>query len=152
MSSILIPPIRSIEELFAEYNPLEMRFNPRVPPPSQHLTSQRSAKTRRLTKRKTEDQWVTSYMAQQTEALQKPLTNGHIKGVPEEAPKVNGFSNNAGQLTEFPCRRVEDVNFSSAMLPNMDLDRIKVRERTEDALSQDFTLRLLKVDSKAVGC
>lgn len=139
---------RPIEELFVEYNPSEMRFNPRVPPPSQHLTNQLSTKTRRHGKRRTGDQWVTNYMIQQLEVLKTPLTNGHTKGSHGAAPKVNGFMDNVSQPGEFPCPRVEDLDFSSAMLANMDLETIKVRERIEDAMSQDFTLSLLRTDSK----
>lgn len=92
---------------------------------------------------------MTDYMTQQTEDLKTPLSNGHAKGVTKEAPQVNGCMKNVGHGVEFPCPGVEHVDFSSAMLPNMDLARIKVRERPEDAMSQDFAVSLLIPVSKA---
>ena len=89
-------------------------------------------------------------MTEETENLKKPLTNGHKKENVKGSLKINGFKDKIGCSTDFSCPDVDNVDFSSAMLSNMDLDSIKVRERKEeDAMSKDFTISLLKVESKA---
>ncbi|KAK8391922.1 hypothetical protein O3P69_017501 [Scylla paramamosain] len=139
---------RSIHELFEEYNPSEMRFNPPVPPPGQHLTNQVCSRAKKR-KRGNRSQYLTDFMSGQIETLKAPLVNGHSKGSINGIPKVNGFTENCGYLSEFPCVNVQNVDFSSGMLANMNLKRIKVREREEEAVSKAVAISLLKVEVKA---
>ncbi|MPC11607.1 Nucleolar complex protein 3 [Portunus trituberculatus] len=139
---------RSVYELFEEYNSSEMRFKPPVPPPGQHLTNQVCSRTKKR-KRGNRDHYVTDFMFTQVETLKSPLVNGHTKDKINGIPKVNGFTENVGYSGEFPCVNVQDVDFSSGMLANMELKRIKVREREEEAASRAVTVSLVKVESKA---
>ena len=83
-------------------------------------------------------------MSSQIETLKapSPRVNGHTEGAVNGVPQVNG-------LAEFPCVSVQDVDFSKGMLANMDLKRIKVREREEEDASKAVTVCLLKVETKA---
>ena len=134
--------------MFEKYDPSEMRFFPAVPPPAQHLTNQVCSRAKKR-KKGNRDQYVTDFMSRQTETLKAPLVNGHTKGRINGIPKVNGFTEDSGHLSEFPCVNMQGVDFSSGMLANMDLKRIKVREREEEDVSKAVTVSLLKVEAKA---
>ncbi|XP_071522675.1 nucleolar complex protein 3 homolog [Panulirus ornatus] len=145
----ILPPTltkRSVEELFKAFDPSEMRFNPAIPAPNQHLSSRLSSKIKWHAKRRKGEQWCTQYMMKETKALK-------MAGLLKSQVNVNSFSTNvnglckengvsSGQTLKKPrLKKLRKVNFFSGMLSNMNIDKIPVRKTLHE--SNDFTRSFL---------
>ncbi|KAG7162951.1 Nucleolar complex protein 3-like [Homarus americanus] len=146
------PSPRPADELFGMYDPSEMRFNPTIPNPSQHLSGKVN-KTKKLTKRHKGEQWMTHYMTQETQDLltvgllsEDPVTvNGSLSN------NINGHSeeNDQSSMAKSPSiTNLTTANFFTGMFSNMDVEKIPSQIMTESQYGEDFTLSLLKVASK----
>lgn len=132
---------RSIEDLFEDYDPSEMRFNPAIPTPSQHLSNRLSQKTRKHMNRLNNERWITDYMTQETRALASCSTNnpGTTTGCRAEVSSLENLA---------PVAELNDADFYSGMLLNMNLDEIPTRKISDDEVCEDFTISLLKSETR----
>lgn len=145
----ILPPTlkkRSVEELFKAFDPSEMRFNPAIPAPNQHISSRLSSKVKWYAKKRKVEQWCTQYMMEETKDLK-------MAGLLKSEVNVNSFSTNvnglckengvsSGETLEKPkLKKLRKVNFFSGMLSNMNIDKIPVRKTLHE--SNDFTRSFL---------
>lgn len=134
-----------------------MRFNPAIPPPSQHLSSRLSNKTKWHAKKQRGDQWTTQFMRGETKDLLMAgvLTDGQVNLNSFPTKYVNGlYKENGVSEDETPERKspltitLESINFFSGMLSNMNIDQISVQKMPEENC-EDFTRSFLKVETKS---
>lgn len=129
---------RRVEDLYDDFDPAEMRFNPVIPSPSQFLSKKTSAKGRNNAKRQKMDQWSTQYMNREVQDLFGDSDVFDISCELHEkiSTKVNGLKKKSTP---------SEANYFCGLLPNMKLKKIKssVLPKVEDV-----TDSLVNVDQK----
>ncbi|XP_045592901.1 nucleolar complex protein 3 homolog [Procambarus clarkii] len=146
---------RSVDDLFEGYDPSEMRFNPAVPTPSQHLSNRLNTKTKKIAKRIKGEHWITNYMTQETQSVLMMCDSAKDTKIPQcdsmnGYPKQNGLcltNSSLGKVSSIT--ELDNANFFKGMLLNMNMDQIPDQIMPEEKLGEDFTLSLLKTESKS---
>ncbi|KAK7051424.1 Nucleolar complex protein 3 [Halocaridina rubra] len=132
---------RSVQELYDEFDPAEMRFKPAIPNPEHIITKKLKTESKMNFKRPLY-QWKTQYMTQE------------VKDVIGEALTLSNFvfennNNNVGKGKKGKQKlKSEDdsIDFYSGMLPNINLNDVQISELPAN---RDATQYLVDVDKRS---
>ncbi|XP_068235413.1 nucleolar complex protein 3 homolog isoform X2 [Palaemon carinicauda] len=122
---------RRVEDLYDDFDPATMRFNPAVPSPPQFSEGKHNPKRQKF------DQYSTAFMTQEVQSILKKDEDPFDVSINEpkaENQNLNMKKNNRG------------VNYFSGLLPNMNLSKIKTD--LPECEDEDVTDSLVNVVTK----